>query len=236
MKGIKRFRQAIKNQRDAGEGEFRLTYHDAEETAAEIEKEYGWAAGVPAPRDAEGREIPLGTEVLYHDDGGKCDVAYWEYHPHEKDRWIAVSNVSGTRRVNRPKVLYLTSPDLLPCPFCGGEAVMVDAEIDGRVHYIAKCATCYSTTDIMQMSKSKAAEAWNRRAEPEPERTCHAITTVKPFSQTQELHVKLCSSCDYVFGSEERRRLPPYYEKRATSRMELPNYCPNCGAKVVEDV
>lgn len=68
--------------------------------------------------------------------------------------------------------------------------------------------------------------------EPE-ERTCRIITTVKPLSQVQELHVKLCSSCDYVFGSEERRRLPPYYGKRATSRMELPNYCPNCGAKVV---
>lgn len=126
-------------------------------------------------------------------------------------------------------------PDLFPCPFCGGEAVMVDAEIDGRVHYIAKCATCYSTTDIMQMSKSKAAEAWNRRAEPEPERTCHAITTVKPFSQTQELHVKLCSSCGCVFGAEVRRRIPPFYgEVVAGNQMKQPSYCPSCGAKVVE--
>ena len=38
--GVARLRQAIKNQRDAGEGEFHLTYHDAEEIAAEIEDEH----------------------------------------------------------------------------------------------------------------------------------------------------------------------------------------------------
>lgn len=108
---------------------------------------------------------------------------------------------------------------------------MVDAEIDGKTHYIVKCGTCYCTSDVMQMSRSKAIEVWNTRAE----RTCRIITTVKPLSQTQELHVKLCSSCDYVFWSEERRRLPPYYKKVATSRVELPNYCPNCGARVVTD-
>ena len=50
MNGIKRFRQAIKNQQDFGDGEFHLTYQDAEDLASEIEKESGWAAGIPAPR------------------------------------------------------------------------------------------------------------------------------------------------------------------------------------------
>lgn len=69
------------------------------------------AEGIEPPRDAEGRKIPLGTEVLYHEDGAKCGVAYWEYHPHEKDRWIAVSNVAGVRRINNPKVLHLATTD-----------------------------------------------------------------------------------------------------------------------------
>lgn len=69
MKGIKRFRQAIKNQRDAGEGEFHLNYHDAEEIAAEIEDEYGWAAGVPVPRDADGEVVPLTTRLMYTNKG-----------------------------------------------------------------------------------------------------------------------------------------------------------------------
>lgn len=48
MKGIKRFRQAIKNQRDAGEGEFHLTYHDADEIADDKEGEPTmWLGGSP---------------------------------------------------------------------------------------------------------------------------------------------------------------------------------------------
>lgn len=39
MKGIKRFRQAIKNQRDLGNGDLRLTYQDAEKLCCEIEEE-----------------------------------------------------------------------------------------------------------------------------------------------------------------------------------------------------
>lgn len=69
MKGIKRFRQAIKNQRDTGEGEFRLTYGAAEDIAAEIEDEYGWAAGVPVPRDADGEVVPLTTRLMYTNKG-----------------------------------------------------------------------------------------------------------------------------------------------------------------------
>lgn len=69
--------------------------------------------------------------------------------------------------------------------------------------------------------------------EPEPERTCHAITTAKPFSKTYELHVKSCSSCGYIFESESRRRMPPYYgEMSAIRATTLPNYCQCCGAKV----
>lgn len=73
MKGIKRFRQAIKNQRDFGSGEFHLAYHDAEQIAAEIEDELAqlaWANGVPVPVDANGEVVPLTTKVMY-DDGGR---------------------------------------------------------------------------------------------------------------------------------------------------------------------
>lgn len=69
----------------------------------------------------------------------------------------------------------------------------------------------------------------------EPERTCHAITTAKPFSQTHELHVKSCSSCGCVFQAEARRRMPPFYgEVVAGNQVKQPSYCPNCGAKLVE--
>ncbi len=106
--GVARLRQAIKNQRDLGNGDFRLTYHDAEEIADEIEEEYGWAAGVPAPKDADGEVVPLGTEELYTDDGEMVrvdsirhgarlwhvkrmhsDKTYWldSLHLHRPDSW-----------------------------------------------------------------------------------------------------------------------------------------------------
>ena len=52
IKGIKRLRQAIKNQRDAGEGEFRLSFADVVAICDEIDAEFArlaWAAGVPVP-------------------------------------------------------------------------------------------------------------------------------------------------------------------------------------------
>lgn len=89
IKGIKRLRQAIKNQRDFGNSEFRLTYHDAEEVAAEIEDElleicgsdeheiarYARAHGVPAPVDADGEVVPLTTVVMYDKDGEEVRVS-----------------------------------------------------------------------------------------------------------------------------------------------------------------
>lgn len=72
IKGIERFRQAIKNQRDLGNGDFRLAYHDAEEIADEIEDELArlsWAKGVPAPRDADGEVVPLTTKAMFTDKG-----------------------------------------------------------------------------------------------------------------------------------------------------------------------
>lgn len=89
MKGIKRFRQAIKNQRDAGGGEFRLAYHDAEEIAAEIEEklaQLAWAQGVPAPMDANGEVVPLTTKVMYDMNGGEHKVNFYSFAP-ESGYW-----------------------------------------------------------------------------------------------------------------------------------------------------
>ncbi len=102
--------------------------------------------------------------------------------------------------------------ELLPCPFCGGEAYMEDAEIDGRAYYIAKCGTCCSTSGVMQMSRSKAIEAWNTRAE----RTCCNDLKDSDFGNVWPIPHFKCSTCGGLFASYEF------------------DYCPSCGAKVVE--
>lgn len=102
------------------------------------------------------------------------------------------------------------SEELKPCPFCGGEPFMVGAEIDGREHYIVKCTACHSTSGVMQMNRSKAAEAWNRRAE----RTCHLGNHGGLPGRADLLACDECGGVTYD--------MYPH-----------PRYCPNCGAKVV---
>lgn len=70
--------------------------------------------------------------------------------------------------------------------------------------------------------------------EPE-ERRCRVVTDIRALSQTQDMHVKSCSACGYVFGSEQHCQLLPGIDKRvAIKSVVIPNYCPSCGAKVVE--
>lgn len=61
---------------------------------------------------------------------------------------------------------------LKPCPFCGGEAVFKRDRIAGI--YCVKCTNCKCMTtfqfdfgDGEEVSKKKAADIWNRRADNE---------------------------------------------------------------------
>lgn len=116
MKGIKRFRQAIKNQLDTGEGEFRLTYHDAEEIADEIEDELAqlaWAKDVPTPVDADGNVVPLTTKVMYGDDGRELEIIFFKFNTDNRaTRWWAFcKNKDGDRGYAAVSSVHLRRPD-----------------------------------------------------------------------------------------------------------------------------
>lgn len=49
--------------------------------------------------------------------------------------------------------------NLLPCPFCGGEARIIGAV--GTVFWV-KCTECGAETQS-EITKQRAAEKWNRR-------------------------------------------------------------------------
>lgn len=106
------------------------------------------------------------------------------------------------------------SEDLKPCPFCGGEAE-VHPSSDWNTRFSGKtffvwCDKCETRGDYYN-SEAEAVAAWNARAE----RTCE-MTRVKQFPGTDCNFVCwICSVCG------------------RTNDEHAPNYCPNCGARVI---
>lgn len=105
--------------------------------------------------------------------------------------------------------------ELKPCPFCGGEALIrVDLcrVASGSDHiYIVGCRgfECRGSavTGPLYETKAEAVEAWNTRAE----RTCRNVGHEHGYKR-----VFVCSECE------------------GENYDGTPNYCPECGAKVVE--
>ena len=72
------------------------------------------ATQITLPRDAEGREIPLDTEVLYDCNGDSISITRWCFTTRlepmfsEKNIWIAIDKEG---LVKDPALLHLTPPD-----------------------------------------------------------------------------------------------------------------------------
>ena len=101
--------------------------------------------------------------------------------------------------------------NLLPCPFCGGEAEK-DIVHDLGVHAgKILCGKCGARTAAYFIGKDEGAEfvvieAWNKRAE----RTCKPTKNKHGF-------LNCCSECG---------------RSLIETAVSLYNYCPNCGARV----
>ena len=159
----------------------------------------------------------------------------------ETVRRIRASVTSDTGQV-------VESDLLLPCPFCGGRPWAQVYELDDTcVEARVVCAGCHVSTvrecqswkvsymgdDLTRtLAIGRAISVWNRRSE----RTCRVVTKERRFSQTQTLVTKSCSACGYAFGDEEKRPiLPGLDETMVLNPVNVPNYCPHCGARVVDE-
>ena len=105
--------------------------------------------------------------------------------------------------------------ELLPCPFCGGEAriYMNDSDLDNILYY------CICTNDngcgvlpitLDHYSKEEAAAAWNTRHV----ETCKVEGSY--YSELMDVYVFSLSCGDSILWNDE----------------EPPNCCPDCGRKV----
>lgn len=101
--------------------------------------------------------------------------------------------------------------DLLPCPFCGGEAEMHGLNTVLSRPFVA-CEYCGAESAVYR-TEAEAIAAWNTRAE----RTCK----IYRVGNTQDL--RKCSACGALMSFSH-----------PLDRSHL-NYCPNCGAKVIGD-
>lgn len=103
--------------------------------------------------------------------------------------------------------------DLLPCPFCGGTDIELSHyptyDVAHPDVYEILCPDCGGRGGE-GWTEAEAIAAWNTRAE----RTCRETTIDEFFSG--------CDSCGYMWHF--------FY---GIGKRERPNYCPNCGAKVV---
>ena len=63
--------------------------------------------------------------------------------------------------------------------------------------------------------------------------TCELKWTLQGETQTQEFWRCECGNCGYWFGAEDRSTFP---FKMTIDKVDVPNYCPNCGAKVIQGV
>lgn len=98
--------------------------------------------------------------------------------------------------------------ELMPCPFCGGEAYTVN---DGGRYWTVECHDCAAHTGLYA-TKDFAIAAWNARAE----RTCEFVD-----DSDSEPSPPKCSACGYDPGIYECA----WYED-GTYGYER-NYCPN---------
>ena len=107
-----------------------------------------------------------------------------------------------------------------PCPFCG-EHPNIDeyTTVGGHVELVrVVCSHAAHTAEVIG-SPEFASKAWNTRAE----RTCYAKPHYSTRSDTCGTVIGFdCSECAYALTQDPDRPI-------------LWRYCPNCGAKVVDE-
>ena len=104
--------------------------------------------------------------------------------------------------------------ELKPCPFCGNKNVRLRGDVTcGFETMNVFCDNCHATGPWCD-SEGGAIKCWNYRGE----RTCHMTKEQDPDFPDVWWN---CSNCHAGVWLEVQVR-------------DLPNYCPNCGAKVVE--
>ncbi len=85
----------------------------------------------------------------------------------------------------------MTTPDLLPCPFCGGKPYLANVEMVGCSYVV--CTDCRAQGD--DMSKDRAIASWNTRA-PAPELIRQAVEAER--ERLAQIGYRVCAETRHV--------------------------------------
>lgn len=85
----------------------------------------------------------------------------------------------------------MTMPDLLPCPFCGGDADhfcnSLSKNPDHKPNFFwVECVVC-ECRGILTNSKEKAADRWNTRAQPTYNPATHILIAREDVPDLEDL-------------------------------------------------
>lgn len=90
------------------------------------------------------------------------------------------------------------TPELLPCPFCGGEAKLVKSK--AKVNdYRIKCNRCYIKTGWWMGEIDELIEQWNTRVY--PKEVQEAIEKQKPKKPKKDIVHYRCPNCDAMLNT-----------------------------------
>ena len=115
------------------------------------------------------------------------------------------------------------SEKLKCCPLCGGVATVHEYKYKTAHNFTVYCEDCGLATQWYD-TEAEAVKAWNTRAE----RTCHYVFTTNyalPDDPQEDYRADyyMCDKCGYWVPDFRWEDEDGYA------------YCPNCGAKVVEE-
>ena len=121
---------------------------------------------VELPKDVEGREIPLDTEVLYDKNGQRRQVDCFQFYP-DKDRWDIVFKDSYSQFSSRSLSLTKTdswekleedldrcadAPDYEECAYFGKDASSCSSCVAGKEASCSKAAMRDIASRIRKLS------------------------------------------------------------------------------------